>query len=246
LSSDSQSAWAHRANATVLEVAGLLRWNTEAQQCALALHATTIELHAGCLALADTGRAAGVPIVLRSLYEAVVDLENLLIDAQFLKNMEAVNITQVQKLLIQGRVNPLFRGLDQGSDIKTNLRDFGNRLAALKKQGRGLLSIEDRCAAVNRSDEYRTIYALLTLDVHNNLAALGDRHFVNQGEKGTITIFGYDPLRSVPLQLALATGFLMQSADIVHQASRTNVTVVRQFLEDFDRAHKASGQPAIG
>lgn len=56
--------FAHKAVDRILEAAKSLRWVTEAQQCALALHATTIELFAGCLALADTERAAGIPIVL--------------------------------------------------------------------------------------------------------------------------------------------------------------------------------------
>jgi hypothetical protein len=114
--------FAHHALDTTLEAARLLRWVTEVQQCALALHGTTIELFAGCLALADTERAAAIPIVLRSLYEAVVDLENLLLNAEYLKNMEAANLAQIHELLVQGRINPLFRGLDQGTDTTANLR----------------------------------------------------------------------------------------------------------------------------
>lgn len=229
--------FAHRAVDTLLEAAKLLRWVTEAQQCALALHATTIELFAGCLALADTERAAGIPIVLRSLFEAVVDLENLLRQPEFLKNMEAANLMQAKKLLVQGRVNPLLHGLDMGSDTTTHLREFGNRLAELARQGREALSIEDRCAAVDRGDEYRSVYALLTLDVHNNLAALGDRHYTEAGENGHISIFAESADKS-EMRLSMATGYLLQSAEMVHRAFKTGDAVVSELLLEFDRSRK--------
>jgi Family of unknown function (DUF5677) len=233
--------FAHHALDTTLEAARLLRWVTEVQQCALALHGTTIELFAGCLALADTERAAAIPIVMRSLYEAAVDLENLLLNAEYLKNMEAANLAQIHELLVQGRVNPLFRGLDQGSDTTANLRQFGNRLAELKRLGRGVLSIKDRCAAVNRDDEYRTVYALLTLDVHNNLAALGDRHFEDAGENGTIAIFGEGTGKSTESRLSLAMGYFLQSAAMIHHAFRTGDTSVLHLLQEFDRTRSPVG-----
>jgi hypothetical protein len=229
--------FAHRTVDTILEAAKLLRWVTEAQQCALALHATTIELFSGCLALADTERAAAIPIVLRSLFEAVVDLENLLKQREFVKNMEAANLMQTKKLLVQGRVNPLLHGMDKGKDTATNLREFGTRLAELKRQGREALSIEDRCAAVDRGDEYRSVYALLTLDVHNNLAALGDRHYVDTGENGTITFFADNSGKS-EMRLSMATGYLLQSAEMVHRAFQTGDTAVSALLLEFDCARK--------
>jgi hypothetical protein len=90
------------------------------------------------------------------------------------------------------------------------------------------------------------VYKLLSLDVHNNLAALGDRHIVSQGEARTVALFGEEALRSVPLRLSLATGYLLQSAEMVHCAFRTEITVVRHLLEDFDRARKAMPQPTLG
>jgi hypothetical protein len=230
--------FAHRAVDTILESAKQLRWVTEPQQIALALHATTVELFSGCLALADTERAAAIPIVLRSLYEAVVDLENLLLNAKFLKNMEAANLAQLHELLVQGRVNPLFRGLDNGSDTTANLRQFGTRLAELKRQGRDALSIKDRCAAVDRDDEYRTVYALFSLDVHNNLAALGDRHYLDIGENGTMAFFAEDSNKT-DMRISMATGYLLQSAEMVNRAFQTGDTIVPELLLEFDRARKA-------
>jgi hypothetical protein len=231
---ETKFKFAHRAVDVLLQVANQLKWTTEAQQCAIALHATTIELFSGILALADTERAAAIPIILRSLFEAVVDLENLLEQPQFLKNMEATNLAQMKKLLVQGKVNPLLHGLGEGKDIPATLREFSARLAELKRQRRDPRSIEDRCAAINREDEYRSVYALMTLDVHNQLAALADRHDFEPGDPNTTIAFFADNAVKSAMRLTMATGYLLQSAQMIHKAFQTNTPVVAQLQSEFE------------
>ena len=60
--------------------------------------------------LCDERWAEGIPVVLRSIYEAVVDLNNLALDAGYVEFMEAANLKQICKLLEQSLHNPLLRG----------------------------------------------------------------------------------------------------------------------------------------
>ena len=48
-----------------------------------------IELYSGCIVLAEADRVAGIPIILRTMYEALVDLDNLLADPGYVENMES-------------------------------------------------------------------------------------------------------------------------------------------------------------
>src|SRR5687768_10644039 len=76
---------------TIVREAQRFRFDAENELhvTALGLHNTIVELCAGCLVLADTNRATGIPILLRSMYEAFVDLSNLLSDASYHEHIEA-------------------------------------------------------------------------------------------------------------------------------------------------------------
>jgi hypothetical protein len=80
-------------------------------------------------------------------------------------------------------------------------------------------------------------YALLTRDVHNNLAALGDRHYLDTGENGTVAFFADNSDKS-EMQLSMATGYLLRSAEMVHRAFQTGDTAVSELLLKFDPTRK--------
>ena len=230
-----QLAFAHHAIDVMLASPAALRWKSPAQQMALALHATVIELFAGCIALIECERVAAVPIVLRSLYEAVVDLNNLLQAPEYLERMEAAELKQRKELLVQGKTNPLMHGFEQKVDISAELKTAGTKLAELERRGRGVLSIKDRCIAVGREDEYRTVYALLSLDVHNNISALADRH----GE--IINVLGEPDLTSVRARLSMGTKYALESATMMHQAFRTVDPAIANLPSEMDTLRAAIG-----
>ena len=65
-----------------------------AQIYAIALHLTIVELLAACFLLAEKQQGTGIPILLRSMYEAFVDLENLVRDASYVDHIDAANLKQ--------------------------------------------------------------------------------------------------------------------------------------------------------
>jgi hypothetical protein len=93
------------------------------------------------------------------------------------------------------RTNPR-RPPGLGDDTSAKLREFSARLAELKRQGREALSIEDRVRGGRQgrriSERVRTVDA----DVHNNLTALGDPHYLDTGENGTVAFFADNPDKS--------------------------------------------------
>lgn len=102
---------------TVLESATTLRIDpsNSTHLHAVTLHATITELFGACLVLAeDRDHAIGIPILLRSMQEALVDLDNLVHDAGYIENIEAANLKQLLKLLDSAKTNPLLAGLLEG------------------------------------------------------------------------------------------------------------------------------------
>jgi hypothetical protein len=86
---------------------------------ALGLYATIMEVGAGALTLAQAQRYAGLPMLLRSIYEAHLDLQNLLRDADYASNMEAADAEQQLRLMVEARTNPFLVG---ASDLPGELR----------------------------------------------------------------------------------------------------------------------------
>jgi hypothetical protein len=199
---------------------------------AVTLHASIVQLCGGCLALARTEHTAGIPVLLRSMFEALIDLDNLVRDADFHERMDAANLHQFLKLLRTCPTNPLMAGLDQKHDIPTITAEFQAELGSLRARNRGQKDLRSRCIDVGRESEYTSIYTLLCLDAHNNITALIDRH-VSEGDSQTLRVdaFGDGYPFSLARRVFMAIGWMLESADCAHGAFQTNYSVAELMRE---------------
>jgi hypothetical protein len=148
------------------------------------------------------------------MYEALVDLDNLVRDAGYVEQIEAANLKQTIKIMKSG---PLRKQYQEGRTA--DFEHFVTKLSALKANGKKPLDIRDRCDRAGRLDEYESLYGLFCLDTHNNASALAERHLSEQPDgKLLISLFGeYDP-QSVARRLDFGLGFLLQAAQMIHGA----------------------------
>ena len=219
----------------VLEAAAQLRHQDNlAQHLAIALHCTNIELFSACPLLALYGEPTPIPIILRSMYEALVDLDNLLRDASYVDRIEAANLTQMLKF----ENGPVMSKADADA--------FRARLDGFIAKKRGPMDLHARCERVGRGDEYSGIYSLFCLDTHNNAAALMERHISEQPDGSVvISVFGkYDP-QVVVRRLEVGVGWLIQSARMIHGAFQIPAPQVEELAVRFDheRAARKPGAP---
>lgn len=196
------------------------------------LHASIVQLCGGCLAMARTEHTAGIPVLLRSMFEALIDLDNLVHDADFHERMDAANLDPFLKLLRTCPTNPLMAGLDQKHDIPTITAEFQAELDGLRARKRGQKDLRSRCIDVGRENEYTSIYTLLCLDAHNNITALIDRH-VSEGESRTLQVdaFGDGSPFSLARRVFMAIGWMLESADCAHGAFQTGYGVAELMRE---------------
>ncbi len=220
----------------VLDAAGHLRHDDSlAQMHAIALHGTIIELFSACVLLAQWGEPTGIPILLRSEYEALVDLDNLVRDAGYVERMEAANIVQTLKIMKGG---PLRQEFQVGR--KADFDELSARLAELEQKKKTPLSMRDRCDAVGRLGEYEGIYGLFCMDTHNNASALAERHLSEHKDDGApvVSFFGpYDP-QGVATRLDFGLQWLFESADMIHGAFRVPVPQVAELAARFARERR--------
>ena len=204
-----------------------------AQLYALGLYGTMVEQLSACVLLALFGEPSTIPIILRSMYEALVDLDNLVHDASYHWRIEHANLKQTLSIMRSG---PLREEFQKGR--KEDFDQLNARLAELEREGKASLKISKRCKAVGRSDEYDSLYALFCLDTHNNAAALAERH-LSESPDGfpTISFFGkYDP-KIVSSRLDFGLQFLFQAARFVHGAFHVPAPEVDECAERFQREH---------
>lgn len=230
-------AFGERALNKVVDAMRLVRFDASKrpQIYAVTLHATIVQLCGGCLRLAKTELTVGIPVLLRSMFEALVDLDNLVHDQSYFERMDAANLDQYLKLLRESPTNPLLSGLDEKHDLPRVISEYEAQLDELRSRKRGQKDMRSRCADVDREDEYLSIYLLFCMDAHNNVGALIDRH-ISEGKSQTlqVTLAG----EKLPLNLAsrihFAVGWMLQSTTMIHGAYRTGFDA-----DSFLREHEA-------
>jgi len=219
-----QLAFGERALSTVIDAMRLVRFDSTKRPhvYAVTLHATIVQLCGGCLALARTEHTAGVGVLLRSMFEGLVDLDNLVRDQNYFERMDAANLEQYLKLLRDSPTNPLLSGLDKKHDLPRIIGEYQAQLDELRSRKRGQKDLRQRCVDVERGDEYQSIYLLYCLDAHNNVGALIDRHISSgESEMLRVTIAGEESESALARRLHFAIGWMLQSATMIHGAHRT-------------------------
>jgi Family of unknown function (DUF5677) len=140
--------------------------------------------------------------------------------------MDASNLDQFLQLLRESPTNPLLAGLDQKHDVAKVIAELQAELDALHARKRGKKDLRARCKDVGREQEYLSLYKLLCLDAHNNVAALIDRH-VSAGESQTLQVdaFGDGNPLGLANRIFSAAGWMLRSAEYVHGAFKTGFSV---------------------
>ena len=198
-----------------------------AQEIAVALHGTIVELAHACGALVLSDDFSSIPIVMRSLLEASIDQANLLVDADYVMNMEAADHTKFLDLLQQSvpGTNPYLAGLAEQHDISAEIREKEQRISELAANGRRNLSIFDRFKRANAEDQYRSVYALLCLDSHNNFSELAERHMDELPDgRHMLSFFKLPPVATLRTRLDSVIATTLNSALSIHAAFKTGCT----------------------
>jgi hypothetical protein len=221
-------AFGDRAMRAIVEAMPLITFDPakRPELYAVTLHASIVQLCGGCLALAKTEHTAGIPVLLRSMFEALVDLDNLVSVQSYHERMDAANLTQFLKPMKGSATNPLLAGLERRHDIAAAVAQLQAELDGLLARKRGPQDLRQRCIAVGREHEYTSLYALLCLDAHNNVTALIDRH-VSEGASQRLQVDAFGDTN--PLGLAnrvfIAVGWMLRSAEYAHGAFTTGFSV---------------------
>ena len=119
-------------------------------------------------------------------------------------------------------------------DARSEESRFRERLAELKRLGRGPLEIKERAAKAGRAEEHAAAYPLMCFDAHNNASAIADRHFAEENGRHIVTLFGDPYLPSLRARLYWLIQFVVQSTTDLHAAFQSGSVRARELQARFD------------
>ena len=149
------------------------------------LYGTIIENASSCFILFEKNHFTSIPILLRNMLEAYVDLKNIKLDNNYSYSMNLSFLIQKKKLLTN-----IIKNSNKTDHHSKKIIEFKNALSAtekhiesLIKDGHKIYKIDKRFDKAKILDLYETLYNILCQESHNNISMLEKRHVIKTGEE---------------------------------------------------------------
>ncbi len=191
------------------------------QLYSVCLYTRLVEIASGCKALLEKNAFVGIPILLRSMFEADIDLANLMKYPDYSKRMHASFFKEKLRLTKEAassKFNPFLTVVSASHNPAEDLKETQDEINRLAAEKHGPIDIRCRAELAGKLDEYLSVYNMLCLDTHNNIRSLEDWH---------LEVVGPDDYYAV--------AFKQTKADLAHHLSAVPGIVLLQTkaLADF-------------
>ncbi|HET7176227.1 MAG TPA: DUF5677 domain-containing protein [Gammaproteobacteria bacterium] len=184
----------------------------------VSLYGSILELTTSFVILTDKGLLTGASVLVRSILEAYVDLENLTRDKSYLRDMEVSFAAEWLKILNEAAhgKNPYLGKLSEVPDLAEAIQKWEKKKAELESQGGRALRHLEKFQKANLENEYRSVYNDLCSKAHNNLRALFDRHSEMGEDDFSITYYKIPEEADNALTVGIVTEILMRATLTLH------------------------------
>lgn len=186
---------------------------------ALAFYVKLFELTASCIILIDHKVTTGLPLLVRGILEAYVDLINLCKDPTYINFMQASYFKEWLKILDNANTkqNPNLRGTAQLKTLPDVIKLMQKEGEGLKRKGYKVLSVEDRFNKAEMGVEYRSNYNILCCHSHNNMRSLIDVNTTGDGEISLIISDKASSVKDVPYYVGLLCDYFINASCQIHK-----------------------------
>lgn len=191
----------------------------------VSLYCSLVEYSDNLFALFEKQKVVAMPLILRSMLEAYVDLKNLCAEKTYGYNLQASNIKEWLKLTREaGKLqNPYLEGLATANEFEEQVEEWQTELRDLKEKGFVPLRQDQKFQIAGMENEYRSLYNYLCSYSHNNIRALIDRHLEINEDKTDFKIVMFPEFSAGKADHYISTAIicLNESSKIVHTALET-------------------------
>jgi len=183
------------------------------------LLSSSIELLDNMYVLALNESKIGIPILLRSILEASVDIQFILINKDNYKRIEIENI-----LLWKGIVecaykdNEYLKNIRNRPEFKKESKENSDKLKSLKNNNIIKADISTKFENTIYADAYNSIYAVLCSHSHNGVSAQNERHITIENGKSRVNMFKETSIEEYDHYLFMAVFFVFYSIYSINEA----------------------------
>lgn len=188
------------------------------------LYCSIVELTTSLIVLLDKSLGAGVPVLVRSLMEAYIDLVNLINNPKYGYGLEIKYCSEWLKVLEdakRGR-NPFLKEISNLENLDQALTEISERQKQLEKEYKAPRVI-DRFESAGMKDEYRSIYNFLCCHSHNDFRSLIDRHVEIKGDDSSVVLFKKQDFQEMLEYVILTCELLIFATEKVHEFFKSDV-----------------------
>lgn len=157
------------------------------------LHGSILENASACLTLLKSEDWNAVPILLRSLLEAYVDLVNVIDDESYLSRMYAACLDKQSRVsnnaIKNSANNPYLADLSQIKGLTQHTDTIKKNLKSLQESKLGELTVKDRFVKAELGQLYDSVYAFLCQCSHSNINVLESRHLTRDRDDLKVAYF---------------------------------------------------------
>lgn len=185
---------------------------------AVFFYGSIIELSDSLIPLLETEHYSAIPIILRSILEAYVNIENLCKEPEYGYSLELKYLGESLKFLNEARNEK-----DAYLDAIARSPDFEERISAMDAERDKLLALGyrdlnkyERFVKANMENDYKTTYNLLCCAAHNDYRALRERHFEDKEGKPSFYFFKEADTEDLEIFFVIASELLIRASFAIH------------------------------
>ena len=232
------------AHETAIELSRRLRfdkthpWHREL----ILLYGYVLELTGSACVLIRNNVSIAVPILLRSVVEANLDLVNLYSDRSYGNHLHASELKEWIKVLKEAKQteNPFLSHLHACSQVGGTLAELESELKELKDKGYPPLRPEEKFDKAGSQEVYKSVYNKLCCHSHANLRALQSHHLTIASDGGDFSINLYPPV-DFDVILPYIDSFcsiLVRATEVIHDAMRSDASLDIKGLREKLKEHR--------
>ena len=182
------------------------------------MYGSIVELSSSIKVLYQYGHFTAIPVLLRTILEAFVDLHNLCQDPKYGYFLTMNSHSESLGFLkaAQNDQNVYANMIAQDPNIDEHIANFEKKIKVLKTNGNKRLNVRERFEKADMGDEYQTIYNMLCTASHNDILALRTRHLVISGESFSLEIFKKEDIKTMYESLGIASELLWRATNEIH------------------------------
>jgi len=203
----------------------------------VSLYGSILELCGSLIPLLETEHYSTIPVVLRSILEAYVDLENLCKEPKYGYSLEIKYLTENLKFLKEARneKNVYLGIIAEAPDLEERISKMEAEKSRLIGLGYKDLNKFERFSKAGLETEYKTIYNWLCCATHNDYRALRERHLESCEQGLTVHYFKEADYQELETLFGVASELLLSASFTIHTLlSSKKMTELAQLRKELD------------